>query len=299
MPHNLSLYRSPEGYQEVMACYEAALHRLTVPYGERTVPTRLGETHVLVTGPEAGQPLVLFHGWNTNAGGWWPQINDLALSRRVYAPDTIGQAGKSAPVRPSVRGPAYGQWAADVIGALGLQRARVAGGSGGAWLILKLADVAPERIRSAVLLGPAGIAPIRLAFALRALAIGWLRPGEATPFELARLVNPSPLKRDEDHIRADAPYSLYFKNQLPPPTLPDRALRRLAAPTLLLVGRHEVIFNPQAVVARASRLIPNLVAAELVEGTGHDLTYNRPDWINQRILRFLDEAEAAEATPES
>jgi pimeloyl-ACP methyl ester carboxylesterase len=43
------------------------------------VPTRLGETHVLVTGPEAGQPLVLFHGWNTNAGGWWPQINDLKM----------------------------------------------------------------------------------------------------------------------------------------------------------------------------------------------------------------------------
>ena len=296
MLDNSNLYRSPEGYREVMACYEASLRRLTVPYDERMVQTRLGETQVLVAGAKSGRPLVLFHGWNTNAGGWWPQINGLALSCRVYAPDTIGQAGKSAPVRPSVHGPAYGQWAADVIEALGLRQAHVAGGSGGAWLILKLADVAPARIRSAVLLGPAGIAPIRLAFALRALAIGWLRPSEATPFELARLVNPPPLKRDEDHIRADAPYSLYFKSQLPPPTLPDRALRRLVAPTLLLVGRHELIFNPQAVMARARRLIPNLVAAELVEGAGHDLTYNQPDWINLRILRFLDEVEAGPAS---
>jgi hypothetical protein len=108
VPNSQSLYRSQEGYAEVMAAYQASLGRLLVPFEERMLPTRLGETHVLVTGPEQGKAVVLLHGWNTNAGGWWPQINALAHRYRLYAPDSIGQAGRSAPTRPSTRGPAHG-----------------------------------------------------------------------------------------------------------------------------------------------------------------------------------------------
>jgi pimeloyl-ACP methyl ester carboxylesterase len=290
VPDNRWLYRSREGYAEVMAAYQASLGRLLVPFEERMLPTRLGETHVLVTGPEQGRAVVLLHGWNTNAGGWWPQINALAHRYRLYAPDTIGQAGKSAPTRPSTRGPAYGEWLADVLDALELAQANLVGSSGGAWLILKLAGYAPDRIRAAALLSPAGIAPIRPAFALRAAAIGWLSPRQDTALRLARLTTPPPLPLDEDHIRADASYTLHFKGLLPPPTLPARTLRRLSAPTLLLVGQHEVVFNPASVLARARHSIPGLVAAEVVPGAGHDMTYDQPTWVNQRLLRFFEDA---------
>jgi pimeloyl-ACP methyl ester carboxylesterase len=291
VPDNRWLYRSQEGYAEVMAAYQASLGRLLVPFEERMLPTRLGETHVLVTGPEQGKAVVLLHGWNTNAGGWWPQINALAHRYRLYAPDSIGQAGRSAPTRPSTRGPAYGEWLVDVLDALELAQANLVGSSGGAWLILKLAELAPDRIQVAALLSPAGIAPIRFGFALRAAAIGWLSPRQDTALRLARLTTPPPLPLDEDHVRADAGYTLHFKGQLPPPTLPARTLRRLSAPTLLLVGQHEAVFNPARVVDRARREIPGLVAAEVVPGAGHDMTYDQPEWVNQRIAQFLEETQ--------
>jgi pimeloyl-ACP methyl ester carboxylesterase len=289
VPNSQSLYRSPEGYAAVMAAYRASLERLRYPLQERMLPTRFGETHVVGTGPEQGRAVVLLHGWNTNAGGWWPQINALAHRYRLYAPDTIGQAGRSAPTRPSTRGPAYGEWLADVLDALELAQANLVGSSGGAWLILKLAGHAPDRIRAAALLSPAGIAPVRPAFALRAAAIGWLSPHQDTALRLARLTTPPPLPLDEDHLRADAGYTLHFKGQLPPPALPARTLRRLSAPTLLLVGQHEAVFNPARVMDRARREIPGLVAAEVVPGAGHDMTYDQPEWVNQRIDQFLEE----------
>jgi len=283
----LPLYRTPEGMASAMAAYDSALARLRVPYETLAVPTRFGQTHVLAAGPRGAPTLVMPHGWNGNAAGWWPQINTLAESLRLYAPDTIGQAGRSAPARPSTRGPAYGLWLADVLDALQLARPALVGGSGGAWLILKLAEVAPERIGRAILLSPAGFVPPRLRFLLRAAWIGMLRPDATTPMRYARLASPPPLRIDESEVRLGAPALLSLKPQLPPPVLPNRTLRRLAAPTMLLVGEHEAIFPPRAVLGRARRTLPNLVHAEIVSMAGHNLSYEQPELVNARILDFV------------
>ncbi|MEW6567989.1 MAG: alpha/beta hydrolase [Chloroflexota bacterium] len=273
--------------------YDAALRRLTVPYDHFVVETRFGVTHGLVAGPADASPVVLLHGWNTSAPGWWPQINALAHVHRIYAPDTIGQGGRSAPTRPSTRGPAYGQWLADVAQQLGLSPVDWIGSSGGAWLIFKLAEESPSRIRSASLISPAGLTSVRLAFLLRAAAAGLLFPTSSTPARFARLVSPPPLPLDEEHILHDAPLLLHLRSQPPPPTLPDRTLHRLSGPTLLLVGEHEVVFDRRRLIARAQRHIPGLMQVEVVTNAGHDLTYNQPEAVNARLLGFLDQVSAA------
>jgi pimeloyl-ACP methyl ester carboxylesterase len=270
-----------------LASYDAALARLRVRYETFGVPTRFGETHIVAAGPSEGLPIVLAHGWNGNSAGWWPQINTLAASFRLYAPDTIGQAGRSAPTRPSMRGPGYGLWLADVLDGLGLTRPALVGGSGGAWLILKLAEAAPERIGRAVLLSPAGFVPPRLDFLLRAAWVGVLRPDETTPLRYARLASPPPLQVDEADIRLGAAALLALKPQLPPPTIPDRSLRRLTAPTMVLVGEHEAIFPPHAVLRRARRLLPGLVHAEIIALAGHNLSYEQAARVNERISGFV------------
>jgi len=272
-----------------LASYDAALARLRVPYETFGVPTRFGTTHIVAAGPSEGLAIVLAHGWNGNSAGWWPQINTLAASFRLYAPDTIGQAGRSAPTRPSMRGPGYGLWLADVLDGLGLTRPALVGGSGGAWLILKLAEAAPERIGRAVLLSPAGFVPPRLDFLLRAAWVGVLRPDETTPLRYARLASPPPLQVDESEIRLGAAALLSLKPQLPPPVLPDRALRRLTAPTMILVGEHEAIFPPDAVLRRARRLLPGLVHAEIIALAGHNLSYEQAARVNERISGFVQE----------
>jgi pimeloyl-ACP methyl ester carboxylesterase len=60
----------------------------------------------------------------------------------------------------------------------------------------------------------------------------------------------------------------------------------LAAPTLVLVGEREVVFDPRRVLERARRLIPD-VSAEMLPDAGHDMTFDHPEGVNERVLRFL------------
>jgi pimeloyl-ACP methyl ester carboxylesterase len=280
-------YRSKAAHAAAMQAYDAMLRHVHVPWGALRVPTRFGTTHVLTAGPEAAPCVVLLHGWNACAAGWWPQIDALASHYRLYAPDTIGQGGRSAPSRPPTRGPSYGLWLADVLDGLGIACAFFVGSSGGAWLALKLAELAPDRMAAAALLGPAGIVPVRPGFAIRALLGGWLSPGEKGARRFAELVSPPPLTIDEAHYREGLPFAIGLRAQLPPPTLSDEALHTLGAPTLILTGEHEAVFDPRAVIARA-RKIPGLRAAEILPGAGHDLTYDRPDEVSRRVVEFLD-----------
>ena len=53
------------------------------------------------------------------------------------------------------------------------------------------------------------------------------------------------------------------------------------------MGQYEALFRPQAVVAQARKLLPNLAAAEIVTDAGHTMNYDRPDFVNERLLEFL------------
>jgi hypothetical protein len=122
-PDNLSLYKSVEGHQKVMAHYDTTVQRMGIPYETEYVETRYGPTHVLICGKEEGKPVALWHGLNANSATWAAWIPALAPTYRVYAVDTIGGMGRSAPSRPSKKDLAYGQWAADTLRGLGLTQA--------------------------------------------------------------------------------------------------------------------------------------------------------------------------------
>jgi hypothetical protein len=66
-----------------------------VPYETKYVPTAFGNTHMLISRPERGDPLILIYGRDCDAAVWSPNLAALARSYRGNAPDTIGYAGKS------------------------------------------------------------------------------------------------------------------------------------------------------------------------------------------------------------
>jgi len=68
------------------------------------------------------------------------------------------------------------------------------------------------------------------------------------------------------------------------------------APTLLLIGDHEIMYEPRKAVQRARQLIPNL-QAELVAGAGHMLNSDQPEIVNKRILQFLQQAVCESKSP--
>ena len=75
-----------------------------------------------------------------------------------------------------------------------------------------------------------------------------------------------------------------------PDIFSDDELRSVQAPTLLLIGQQEVIYDPAASVERARKLIPH-IEADLIPNARHDLAYFQANLVDKRILEFLKDKE--------
>jgi len=63
---------------------------------------------------------------------------------------------------------------------------------------------------------------------------------------------------------------------------------RVRAPTLLLVGDQEQLYEPQAMLQLAQRRMPGL-EGEIVADADHIAAMAQPDAVNARIIEFLEE----------
>ncbi len=287
-PDNAPLYKSAEGLQQVMAQYDAAFEAMGVPCETRYVDTSQGPTHAVICGKEDGRPVVLWHGQNANAATWAHWIPALAPGYRVYAVDVIGGMGKSAPSRPSKKGTAYGEWAAEALEALGLERASMIGASQGGWLIGKLASVAPDKVGCAVLISSAGFLPVSLISALRLVPRVLFRSTEEAAREMLSTVSAPGVPEDAFFLELFELMMRHFRSEALVPVLSDAELQGLTAPAYVLMGQYESSFNPYKAVERGLELLPNLIASEIVPGVGHSMIHSEPDWVSGRVVRFLD-----------
>lgn len=288
-PDHSTLYKSPEGCQKVMAHYDTSLQGMAVPYETKYVGTRFGPTHSVISGDRNAKAIVLWHGGNANSTIWTNWIAALAPTYHVYAIDTIGEMGKSAASRPSKAGPAYGQWAAETLEGLGLERANMIGASNGGWLIMKLGSVAPKMIGSAILMSSAGFRPIKKMFLLRFITPYLIK----SPAEMARrflgLLSPPDLPPNPDALALFELILEHFRlEQRSPPVISNSDIRRLTAPTYLMMGQYETMFDPYQVIKRGLSLLPNVINAEIVPRVGHLITHERPDLVITRVISFLE-----------
>ena len=110
----------------------------------------------------AGEPAVLLvHGFPLDAGMWRPQLDALAGSHRLVAPDLYGFGGSDVPpdpggAPPGAEGdaysiPGYADQVAGVADALGLGPVVLVGLSMGGYVALDLARRRPELIAALVL----------------------------------------------------------------------------------------------------------------------------------------------------
>lgn len=285
------IWLTPEGEAAYKAAYDATLALWPVPYEDVYVPTRYGRTHIVASGPEDAPPLLLLHAVNNSATEWYGNIGDLSRSRRVYAIDGIGDAGKSAPDRLPQSGREYAEWLTEVLDGLGLTSADIAGHSYGGWITLNTALYAPQRVRRMVLLAPSrGIAPFHrttdlfLAFVMKVRL-------PITP-SAASILRPMLAKGHEAHPLFVQQMEMKIKHWsaplIVPEVLADEELRQITAPTLLLIGCEEALYDPQAAVDRATRLMPD-IRAELIPDANHLLPMEQPAAVDARILAFLEE----------
>ena len=300
--HADSAFTSAAGYDAMRAWYAACEEHASVPVESLAVPTRYGETHLLAAGPAAAPPVVLLHGTEGTALSWRYQLRELASDFRLYALDIIGSAGKSAAARPPYVGPAYAEWLADVLDGLGLERASFAGMSNGSWIIVKLAALDPHRIARAALISVNGLAPIRPIYhvtrvmewqAIRA-PLGAFT-GRVLTRQRVRAVmaaaTPKGVAIDPDEVEWFYLLARHYRFRFPPPPLRDDELKQLTAPALVLMGERDQFFPVRAVIRRAQALLPDLRAAEVISGVGHNLAMEQPPLVNARLRRFFESGE--------
>ena len=289
-----TIYKSPEGEARILELYNRFQQSLGLAFGEHMVSTRFGETHVLVTGPEQGPPVVVTHGGNSIAPQGLRGLLPLLLQGhyRVYAPDTLGHPGKSAQVRLSPRDQSYGQWLDDLLDGLGLHSVAFIGGSFGAGIVLRLAAFAPERITRMALFVPSGIVAVPLASMLFSITLPYLLyllfP---SPRRLRRAVRWMGSDIDDDLLQLIGAVFQHVRVEAEMPRPATKAeLAGFTAPTCVIAAERDLMFPGGAVTERAREIFSNLAVVECLKGATHLSTQSDVDHVNQRIGEFLEGA---------
>jgi len=289
----LDPFRSPRARDEFIAKYDAVVADWPVECEERDLMTEFGATHVIVSGPESAPPLILLHGAAATATMWRPVIQALSATYRCFCVDTIIEGNKSIASRRVLGKAKLVTWLRQVFAALDIEQARVAGLSYGGWLAANLALQAPELVKRLVLLCPAAtFAPITLDFYRGVFSASLTRSPDRARVFVQWLSSTPDVVTDP---AADLIVTALLSNKpvptgLTPPTVfSDDMLRRIAAPTTVLIGDREVIYRggPHAAVARAQRLMPD-VRTHLIPGANHMLTVDCPGQLADELLAALD-----------
>ena len=296
-----SAFKSPEGEAAFLAAYDAAMKLWPVPYEEFDIPSRFGMTHVIVSGPKEGPPLVLLHGYDATSLMWAPNIEDFTREYRVFAIDVMGQPNKSFPTVPIRDADDYAVWLAETLDGLHLDRVCLAGQSYGGWLALNFALAEPERLRKLVLLSPGGgFVPMARQFTLRGMLMVWF-PAQITVNWFMRWLGLTERRGGTDvRLLLELMYLGLKHFRVPVETLrvmpvmfPDDRLRAMRVPTLLLIGDREVVCDPAVALERARRLFPD-VEGELVPESSHEMSFSQRRIVDARVLEFLKKTPARE-----
>jgi pimeloyl-ACP methyl ester carboxylesterase len=293
-------FKTEESRARYMAAYDAALGDWPVPYEALHIPTRLGSTHVIASGPADAPALVLLPSFAGSAVIWRLNVAGLSRHFRTYAVDVIGQPGKSLATRRIRDRRAFAGWFADLLDGLGVQRASIVGCSFGGFLAVNQALETPDRVERVVLISPAGTFASqywKLTYLMRVRApflrlLRRLTGAGATP-SLADLRAARPVPKDArwSALMAVAMAESPRVSIIAASVFSAAQLRAIRAPTLLLIGDQERLYPPDENLAVAQARMPQLEGA-LVPNADHIAAMAQPDDVNARILEFLQRGRA-------
>jgi pimeloyl-ACP methyl ester carboxylesterase len=294
MSNKIPLFKSPEGEKEYFAAYDAALKQWPVPYEELYISTGLGDTHVIASGPKNTPPLVLLHPPGASATIWYRNVGAFSEHYRTYAVDTISEPNKSIlthPINRSHQCQQFAGWMTDLLKGLQIDKTHIVGNSFGGFLALNTVLHIPERIKKAVLISPAAtfvqmwawywhfipanmIGPLVGSKRMLLAAYEWIWQDFPQDDNLSRLRTATAIHGHPRH---------WF-----PSVFSDEELLGVRTPLLLLIGDREVIYEPDRVIRRATRMVTGL-KAEIVSKANHNAEYTAADVINEKIILFLSE----------
>jgi pimeloyl-ACP methyl ester carboxylesterase len=252
---------------------------------ESDVVTPYGRTRVHVYGPQDGRPLVLLPGGSATGLVWFANAPALGERYRVHAVDLMGDAGRTERRgTPLKSADDLTAWLDALLDGLGLDRTHLCGHSYGAWLAVRYALHAPQRIDRLALVDPTQVfAGFRPGYLLRALPT-LICPGEARAraFLAWETADTHP---DETWQRLYALATTTPGRKLVVGRRPQAADLRM--PVLTLLAEHSRAHHAVKVADRARRALSQGEVALLPGATHHSLPLSAPKQLNDRLMNFL------------
>jgi pimeloyl-ACP methyl ester carboxylesterase len=282
----LSVFRSQSGEKLVLEAYDNLMTGWSVPYEDLYLNSKLGTTHIIVSGKTDAPPLFLIHAFYASAVSWYQNVKRLSADYRVHAVDIIGDPNKSKPFRPIRQLSFYVDWLKDLMDQLHVDRADFIGNSVGAFHVANFALNEPERVRSMILIGPASTFVNIPAFYINTFPGGMTGWGFLVRHAVRWIENGAPLDPGFHKL-----FYLLLKNgksanQVFPFVMTDRQLKQIQTPTLLIYGEKEVIYDYSLAIRRAEKCLVK-VKIEIIPGANHITAASQPAYANEAILRFL------------
>jgi pimeloyl-ACP methyl ester carboxylesterase len=230
-----------------------------------------------------GPPLLLLHGGlQTIGSSFSKQIPVFAEAHRVIAVEQMGH-GHTADADRELTYRGMAEDTAELLRQLHLSEVDVVGWSDGGIVGLILAAHHPKLVRRLVVSGanlrPEGCTEDFLAH-VRAL-----KPGDMKGFD----------REQYDKFSPDGPghFAVIFKKVhdlwLTAPTpadIDDSQLGQIEAPTLVMVGDHDII-RPEHTMEIYQHLPHGQLC--ILPGSSHNTFFRRPEWVNPIVLSFLAE----------
>ena len=291
MPKSISLFKNAKYEELYMAAYDDALKLWPIPYETTFIPTKIGDTHVIISGPEAGKPMVMLHGAAASATMWHANVGELGKNYRIYAIDTVTDIGKSKIFSLPKTRQDFADWLGEVLKGLEIEKPHLVGLSYGGFLTMNFTYYYPELVDKIVILAPAAVfeklSPMFWIQAISAMFLPFRYRIEGfLKWMTAEGNDQDSAYRDQFILAMELGKS---KLSVMPSVFTDAELKSIEKPALLLVGDHEVIYNGARVIERAKQLMPN-VQTELVTHCGHLVAIEQAEFVNRRILDFLGKA---------
>lgn len=260
--------------------------------------------NVEVSGPEAGPPVLLIHGFPDSGRLWSKQVGPLSeAGYRVIVPDMrgYGKSGKPDDVD------AYNIMflAADmgaVLDGLNVAKASVVGHDWGAAVAWGLASLAPDRVEKLVALSvghPGSFAYAgfeqrekswyMLLFQFEGVAEEWLSADDWANFRAwARHPDADAVISELEANKSLTPGLNYYRANLHPRTLvePPLELPKVQAPTMGVWSSGDIALTEKQMTGSVE-FVEGPWRYERLDGPGHWMQWEAPEKVNELLLDFL------------
>lgn len=281
-------FRNPESQAEYFEVYEKTMQLFSIEIKEEYVETEFGKSYVIKAGNINNPPLVLLHAASCGSPIWYKNFEELSKCYSLYAVDLIGETSKSI-MKKKMKNPSdNAKWLNQTIEGLGLKCVNLCGLSIGGWNAANYAVRYPKKVNRLILISPVQtFAKMYTSYFFKIMKMGF----HPTRENVEKYIGWGSEKEGKlpDSIITQFTLSVMNMNANAsfPKWLKESQIKTMDMPTLVLFGENEFAFDIKKAKRRAAKCIRRL-EMEVVKDASHLIPVSKPEYINDRILCFLE-----------